>query len=113
MEQYPLDDFTLKTDYVEARFSGYTGLMKSLVIGQTELNVKVDFITYGTRSSKDKSGAYLFLPDGDAKTIVAEWKKPPVTITVGPLVSSLSLIPRLSTGDEFHCSLQLLSLPPA
>lgn len=25
------------------------------------------FLVYGTRSSKDKSGAYLFLPDGEAK----------------------------------------------
>lgn len=25
------------------------------------------FLIYGTRTSKDKSGAYLFLPDGEAK----------------------------------------------
>ena len=27
----------------------------------------MEFLIYGTRSSKDKSGAYLFLPDGEAK----------------------------------------------
>jgi alpha-mannosidase II len=32
-----------------------------------ELKVQIQFVTYGTRSSKDKSGAYLFLPDGKAK----------------------------------------------
>lgn len=26
-----------------------------------------EFLVYGTRTSKDKSGAYLFLPDGEAK----------------------------------------------
>lgn len=29
--------------------------------------VKVQFSWYGTTSKKDKSGAYLFLPDGEAK----------------------------------------------
>lgn len=27
----------------------------------------MQFVVYGTRPSKDKSGAYLFLPDGKAK----------------------------------------------
>lgn len=29
--------------------------------------VSSEFLVYGTRTSKDKSGAYLFLPDGEAK----------------------------------------------
>lgn len=29
--------------------------------------MKVEFAWYGTTSNRDKSGAYLFLPDGDAK----------------------------------------------
>lgn len=32
-----------------------------------EVKVQIQFIVYGTRASKDKSGAYLFLPDGKAK----------------------------------------------
>lgn len=34
--------------------------------------VKVEFVWYGTTSNKDKSGAYLFLPDKEAtvKTIL-------------------------------------------
>ena len=31
------------------------------------LEVKVQFSWYGTTSKKDKSGAYLFLPEGEAK----------------------------------------------
>lgn len=32
-----------------------------------EVKVQMQFVVYGTRPSKDKSGAYLFLPDGKAK----------------------------------------------
>lgn len=32
-----------------------------------EVKVQIQFMIYGTRASKDKSGAYLFLPDGKAK----------------------------------------------
>lgn len=32
-----------------------------------EVKVQMQFMVYGTRPSKDKSGAYLFLPDGKAK----------------------------------------------
>lgn len=28
---------------------------------------ELEFIQYGTRLANEKSGAYLFLPDGDAK----------------------------------------------
>lgn len=34
---------------------------------EQEQKVSMEFLIYGTRTSKDKSGAYLFLPDGDAK----------------------------------------------
>lgn len=36
-----------------------------------EVRVQIQFLTYGTRPSKDKSGAYLFLPDGNAKVASA------------------------------------------
>lgn len=34
-----------------------------------EVKVQMQFVVYGTRPSKDKSGAYLFLPDGKAKVL--------------------------------------------
>lgn len=34
-----------------------------------EIKVQIQFMVYGTRPSKDKSGAYLFLPDGKAKVL--------------------------------------------
>lgn len=37
-----------------------------------EVKVQMQFVVYGTRPSKDKSGAYLFLPDGKAKVFLSE-----------------------------------------
>lgn len=34
---------------------------------EQEQRVDMEFLVYGTRTSKDKSGAYLFLPDGEAQ----------------------------------------------
>ena len=72
---------------LKAKFSGSTGLLKSISVGSTEPTVDLDFVSYGTVSSKEKSGAYLFLPDGEARTIIGSRSYPPITITVGPLVS--------------------------
>ena len=70
---------------LKAKFSGSTGLLKSISVGSTELTVDLDFVSYGTVSSKEKSGAYLFLPDGEARMIIGSRSYPPITITVGPL----------------------------
>ena len=53
------------------------GILKHFNISQKEVTlasnmnekVKMDisFMTYGTTSAMDKSGAYLFLPDGEAR----------------------------------------------
>ncbi len=45
-----------------------------------------EFVRYGTRSKGLKSGAYLFLPDGEAKAIPIE-SKPLVRIVQGKLLS--------------------------
>lgn len=34
---------------------------------EQEQQMDMKFLIYGTRTSKDKSGAYLFLPDSEAK----------------------------------------------
>uniref|UniRef100_A0A3Q2DSS8 mannosyl-oligosaccharide 1,3-1,6-alpha-mannosidase n=1 Tax=Cyprinodon variegatus TaxID=28743 RepID=A0A3Q2DSS8_CYPVA len=53
-----------------------------------EVKVQMQFIIYGTRLSKDKSGAYLFLPDGKAKPY--NQKEPPaVRVVEGPLFSEV------------------------
>ena len=35
--------------------------------------VAIDFVTYGTKASGDRSGAYLFLPDGPAEVCTCFW----------------------------------------
>uniref|UniRef100_A0A803W2A9 mannosyl-oligosaccharide 1,3-1,6-alpha-mannosidase n=1 Tax=Ficedula albicollis TaxID=59894 RepID=A0A803W2A9_FICAL len=51
--------------------------------------VSSEFLVYGTRTSKDKSGAYLFLPDGEAKPYTP--RDPPVVrVMEGPLFSEVS-----------------------
>uniref|UniRef100_A0A4X2KH64 Alpha-mannosidase n=1 Tax=Vombatus ursinus TaxID=29139 RepID=A0A4X2KH64_VOMUR len=53
-----------------------------------EHRLSTEFLIYGTRTSKDKSGAYLFLPDGEAKPYVP--KEPPVLrVTEGPFFSEV------------------------
>ena len=32
-----------------------------------KMKAEIEFLKYGTVSAKDKSGAYLFMPDGPAK----------------------------------------------
>lgn len=71
-------------------FSGSTGLLESIRLKDEpqEVKVQMQFVTYGTRPSKDKSGAYLFLPDGKAKPY--HQRDPPVVRVVeGPLFSEV------------------------
>uniref|UniRef100_A0A671SAX7 Alpha-mannosidase n=1 Tax=Sinocyclocheilus anshuiensis TaxID=1608454 RepID=A0A671SAX7_9TELE len=54
-----------------------------------EFLVKVEFVWYGTTSNKDKSGAYLFLPDKEA-TIYSPSQPPVVRVTKGLLFSEVT-----------------------
>ncbi|XP_070229308.1 alpha-mannosidase 2 isoform X2 [Bos mutus] len=62
---------TLENSFIRLRF-GHSGLMEEMLNkgDGKSLEVKVQFSWYGTTSKKDKSGAYLFLPDGEAKPYV-------------------------------------------
>lgn len=44
--------------------------------------MKVEFAWYGTTSNRDKSGAYLFLPDGDAKVTLLFAKSSNLEVTL-------------------------------
>ncbi|KAM4661772.1 alpha-mannosidase 2x isoform 6-T7 [Amazona ochrocephala] len=56
---------------------------------EREQRVSSEFLVYGTRASKDKSGAYLFLPDGEAKPYAPN-DLPVVRVTEGPLFSEVT-----------------------
>ena len=49
----------------------------------------LNFVTYGTSSAKDKSGAYLFLPDGPAKSVPS--LSPTVVVEKGPVMSRVTV----------------------
>uniref|UniRef100_A0A8C3NBY2 Alpha-mannosidase n=1 Tax=Geospiza parvula TaxID=87175 RepID=A0A8C3NBY2_GEOPR len=85
------DDFCLENQHLQACFLGRTGLLQSLRPAGEEQGHRVssEFLVYGTRTSKDKSGAYLFLPDGEAKPYAP--KDPPVVrVMEGPLFSEVA-----------------------
>ncbi|BFZ14084.1 hypothetical protein BsWGS_17122 [Bradybaena similaris] len=85
-------DFNLDTNFLSASFSsrGLLKSVKSLVSGQT-FKSQMDFIQYGTVRALDKSGAYLFLPDGDA-TPLLNTKPSMVRIIKGPITSEVHVI---------------------
>uniref|UniRef100_A0A4W2DJE4 Alpha-mannosidase n=1 Tax=Bos indicus x Bos taurus TaxID=30522 RepID=A0A4W2DJE4_BOBOX len=62
---------TLENSFIRLRF-GQSGLMEEMLNkgDGKSLEVTVQFSWYGTTSKRDKSGAYLFLPDGEAKPYV-------------------------------------------
>uniref|UniRef100_A0A7N5KJJ0 mannosyl-oligosaccharide 1,3-1,6-alpha-mannosidase n=1 Tax=Ailuropoda melanoleuca TaxID=9646 RepID=A0A7N5KJJ0_AILME len=55
---------------------------------EQEQRVDTEFLIYGTRASKDKSGAYLFLPDGEAQPYVPK-DAPVLRVTEGPFFSEV------------------------
>ncbi|XP_077866530.1 alpha-mannosidase 2-like, partial [Saccoglossus kowalevskii] len=86
-------DFTIENAFLTAKFSGNNGLLQSLTTksdGKTT-SLSVDFVMYGTRMSKDKSGAYLFLPDGQAKSIISD-VKPIVRVIRGRLSAEVHVL---------------------
>ncbi|XP_037385401.1 alpha-mannosidase 2 isoform X1 [Talpa occidentalis] len=65
------EDITLENSFIKLRFA-QSGLMEEIISKEDgkRHEVKVQFSWYGTTSKKDKSGAYLFLPDGEAKPYI-------------------------------------------
>ncbi|KFV86715.1 Alpha-mannosidase 2x, partial [Struthio camelus australis] len=85
------DDFCLENQHLQACFSGLSGLLQSIRRAgeEREQRVSSEFLIYGTRASKDKSGAYLFLPDGEAKPYAPK-DAPVVRVTEGPFFSEVA-----------------------
>ncbi|OAD56881.1 Alpha-mannosidase 2 [Eufriesea mexicana] len=68
---------------------GKSGLLKALRVSNTTVPVHLEFVKYGTRDSgKDKSGAYLFLPDKSEPDLVY-MDKCIIHLITGPIVSKV------------------------
>ena len=87
------ETFTLETQLLYLVFSACTGTLQHITRKHDDLahKVKVTFMTYGTGSVtnpfKDKSGAYIFMPDGNAQTY--DVKYPKMIVLRGQLASSV------------------------
>ena len=80
------DTFSLQNGYVRGEFNA-NGFLQSITTIDDKIKTpaEIQFMVYGTRPRGDKSGAYLFLPDGEAKPI--KIGKPYVRIIEGKLLS--------------------------
>ncbi|KAG9352329.1 hypothetical protein JZ751_020742 [Albula glossodonta] len=83
--------FYIHSQSLTLGFSGTTGLLETIrrKDDPQEVRVHMEFLVYGTRPSKDKSGAYLFLPDGKAKPY-SQREPPIVRVVEGPLFSEVA-----------------------
>uniref|UniRef100_A0A671Q4T1 Alpha-mannosidase n=1 Tax=Sinocyclocheilus anshuiensis TaxID=1608454 RepID=A0A671Q4T1_9TELE len=81
----------IENPHLKLSISTATGLLEKMRLKEddSEHLVKVEFVLYGTTSNKDKSGAYLFLPDKEA-TIYSPSQPPVVRVTKGPLFSEVT-----------------------
>ncbi|KFO29859.1 alpha-mannosidase 2 [Fukomys damarensis] len=81
---------TLENSFVILQFD-QSGLMEKMITKEDGKHhkVKVQFSWYGTTSRRDKSGAYLFLPDGNAQPYVYT-TLPLVRVTHGRIYSEVT-----------------------
>ncbi|XP_066567683.1 alpha-mannosidase 2 [Amia ocellicauda] len=82
--------FTIENQHLQLWFSAASGLMEKVKSKDDggEHQVKVEFVWYGTTSNRDKSGAYLFLPDREAKPYVTQ-EPPTIRVMKGPVYSEV------------------------
>lgn len=68
---------------------GKSGLLKALRVSNMTVPIHLEFVKYGTRAGKDKSGAYLFLPDKPEPDLVHIDNKCIIHLITGPIVSKV------------------------
>uniref|UniRef100_A0A8C7QXA3 Alpha-mannosidase n=1 Tax=Oncorhynchus mykiss TaxID=8022 RepID=A0A8C7QXA3_ONCMY len=82
---------SIHNPHLQVWSSPITGLMERLKLKEdgSEHQIKVEFAWYGTTSNRDKSGAYLFLPDGEAK-MYSPARPPVIRVTKGSVFSEIT-----------------------
>ncbi|XP_036436194.1 alpha-mannosidase 2 isoform X1 [Colossoma macropomum] len=82
---------SMENPHLQLSISSTTGLLETLKLKEdgSKHSIKVEFLCYGTTSKKDKSGAYLFLPDGEA-TKCSPSQPPVIRVTKGPVFSEVT-----------------------
>ncbi|XP_038589012.1 alpha-mannosidase 2-like [Micropterus salmoides] len=82
---------SLSNKHVQIWSSPETGLLQKLRL-QSGLvrQVQVQFLWYGTRANRDKSGAYLFLPGEEGPQPYSSSEPPLVRVSRGPVFSDIT-----------------------
>jgi alpha-mannosidase II len=91
-------EILIESDSMQLTFNGADGMLRKVYVKDSNnviknSNVRMKFMTYGTRSGKKtpKSGAYIFLPDNeDAQDLV--YSNPMIRVTRGSILSKFELI---------------------
>ncbi|XP_065841742.1 alpha-mannosidase 2-like isoform X2 [Oscarella lobularis] len=77
----------IKNDFLSASFSKNQGLIELVRREKDSVHIGMQFLTYGTTNAKDRSGAYLFLPDGPARAVQEDATS--IRLSSGILVESV------------------------
>ncbi|KAF5280266.1 hypothetical protein FQR65_LT03074 [Abscondita terminalis] len=89
IEVFPsASEFLLQNSRVSAAFNNL-GLLKAIKLATNTIPVHLDFVKYGARFGMERSGAYLFLPNGDATPIQIE--NTIVKVLEGPVLSFVTV----------------------
>ena len=83
---------TLNGKWIEASLNPKSGLLKTIKTGSMLQSVNMEFVQYSTPSRGDRSGAYLFQPDGPAKPYISNGENIPFRIIRGPIVNEVHVM---------------------
>ncbi|CAB3359337.1 Hypothetical predicted protein [Cloeon dipterum] len=79
----------VNSQQISAVFSSH-GLLKSVSTQGITMTVKLEFVRYGAVEGRERSGAYLFLPDGPAKVVMLK-QAPLVRVISGPVATQIEV----------------------
>lgn len=83
---------SLSNQHVQIWSSPDTGLLQKVRLRRSGLTheVKVQFLWYGARAGRDRSGAYLFLPENNGAQLYSHTDPPVVRVSSGPVFSDIT-----------------------
>jgi alpha-mannosidase II len=98
------EDISVASQQVSAVFSSH-GLLQSVTVQGLTVPTKLEFVTYGAKEGRERSGAYLFLPDGPAK-VISTRQAPLVRFIRGPVLTQVEVqLPFvMHTVTIYNCS---------
>ncbi|XP_055484352.1 alpha-mannosidase 2 [Psammomys obesus] len=87
---YVKEAITIENSFLALWFD-HSGLLEKVKMKEDNKyhEIKVQFLWYGTTNKRDRSGAYLFLPDGQGQPYVS-LRQPSVRVTRGRIYSEIT-----------------------